>query len=624
MMKAKKSFSLLVFSLLNSCELNPSIFSNKGNFDTVAPSCLIDTTIPDPVLTDSVLCYATFSKGPITGFASGDVTLTNCTLSDFTQISHNRWSFILNPTIDGTFTAKINAGTCNWTANNGASVANVVSNTLSKTYDSGASYDLQNSAEISKLQHFRGHAYSITHCNDLLSVTSVPGMELLHSKYNFGVTHYANGNNIMNQNIFDFGRCDFGVISISYADFLTREALVTALRDGAVSTVSSYKNGDDSYSASMIPVVLNARNSNYGGVPPSYTFIAYTGLTATDLSTRGVSFRHDYFQKVTTTSYYVSTQAIGDSRLASYIAQVISTSGWYSDFVHWHWQVGNYPKHYLQQLITAIGATDAFRGTVNQVAEYYFVKESVDSVSGNGNTITINHTKDFGTSPYTNITTPLWIKLNTTGTVFAGQDIALSNGLRPRRISANVFYVPVVLDYSGNQTTVQVGIATVPSYVNLNQPIPMRAGNAVTCDQEVKYTVWRVAKPTALASSVTSATIPTTDNTTVNLTVSTGLTIPAGTQVRVLADGSNYFYANVTSYTSGTGALVLSSFPDAVGSGDHSNWTITRYYHELEATEVDRSFTFASSYTILATLDEVNYTYHVGVINRDGISNAIP
>jgi len=104
------------------------------------------------------------------------------------------------------------------------------------------------------------------------------------------------------------------------------------------------------------------------------------------------------------------------------------------------------------------------------------------------------------------------------------------------------------------------------------------------------------------------------------MTIGTGLTIAAGTQVRVLADGSNYFYANVTSYVSGTGALVLSSFPDAVGSGSHSSWTITRYYHELEATEVERSFTYATSYTILATLDESNYTYYVGVINRDGIS----
>jgi hypothetical protein len=393
------------------------------------------------------------------------------------------------------------------------------------------------------------------------------------------------------------------------------------VRDGAPPTVSSYKNGDASYADDLVPYILVARNSEYGDPPTAYEFYAYSGLTAATLKSLGSTFRHDYYQKVTTTSYYVGTQATGDTRLGQYIDYVESQAGWFSDFVHWHWQVGNYPKHYFTQLISAIGAGDPFRGTHGQVAEYYFVKESVDSISGSGNTITINHTKDFATSPYTNITTPLWIKLNTTGSVFEGEEIALSNGLRPRKISANVFYIPVVLDYSGSSTEVQVGIATVPDYVELTPPVASRTGSAVTCDQEVKYTVYRVAKPTSLSTSVSSVTIPTTDNTTINMTIGTGLTIAAGTQVRVLADGSNYFYANVTSYVSGTGALVLSSFPDAVGSGTYASWVLTRYTHELGATVIERSFDYATSYTILATLDEVNYTYYVAVINRDGISS---
>lgn len=606
--------------------MNPAIITNiKGTLDTAAPSCTLETSVPDPVLSDSVSVNCTFSKGPISGFTSGDVTLVNCTISDFTQVSHNRWTFTLNPTIDGTFSAQVGAGTCTWTSNNGSSVNNSASNLLSKTYDSGASYDLESAAEISVSHHYRGHVASFTSCNDLLATTSVPGMELLHTKYGVPVTHYANGNNSVNQDMFHFGRCDFGIISNTYADFLTRKPLIYALRDNQYTTVASYKNGDDSYSSSMIAEVLNDRNSDSGGVPPSYSFIAYSGLTATDLSARGVSFRHDRFQKVTGTDYYVSTQAVGDTRLASYVSQVISTNGWYSDFVHHHWQIGNYPKHYLSQLISNIGANDVFLGTVNQVAEYYFVRESVDSIVGSGNTLTVNHTKDFGTSPYTNITTPLWIKVDLTGTVFAGHDIALSNGLKPRSMGSNVFYIPIVLDYSGSSTAVSLGIATGgPDYVNLNVPVPSRTGSAVTCDQAVKYTVWKVAKPTSLTTSVSSATIPTADNTTVNLTVATGLSIAAETQVKVTYDGSNYFYAWVTSYNSGNGALVLSSFPDAVGSGTYSSWTITTYHHELEATIVERSFTYATSYTIQTALDETNFTYYVGVINADGISAVTP
>lgn len=612
----------LCLFILISCELNPTVINNnKGNTDTGAPSCIIETSVPDPVLTDSVLCYCTFSKGPITGFTSGDVTLTNCTLTEFTQISHNRWSFVLNPTIDGTFTAKVNAGACSWSSNVGTSVANLESNTLSKTYDSGASYDLENAAEISAAQHYRGHAYSISHNNDLLSVKSVPGMELLHTKYNFGATMFTNGDNAANRDMHDFGRVDFGIISQTYADFLARLPLITSVRDGAPPTVSSYKNGDDSYKDDLVPHILVVRNSEYGDPPTAYEFYAYSGLSAATLKSLGSTFRHDYYHKVTTTSYYVGTQATGDTRLGEYIDYVESQAGWFSDFVHWHWQVGNYPKHYFNQLISAIGAGDPFRGTHGQVAEYYFVKESVDSISGSGNTITINHTKDFATSPYSNIRTPLWIKLNTTGSVFEGEDIALSNGLRPRKISANLFYIPVMLDYSGSSTTVQIGIATAPDYVNLTTPTVSRTGSAVSCDQPCKYTVWRVAKPTSLGSSVTSVAIPSADNTTVYMTINTGLSLPAGSEVKVLYDGSNYFYANVTSYNPGTGDLVLSSFPDAIGSGTYASWTLTRYTHELGATIVERSLDYATSYTILATLDEANYTYYVGAINKDGASS---
>lgn len=621
-------FSGLIFLLLSFtvsfCQLHPTLNNNAGNIDTNAAGATIFTAVPDPVLTSSAQAYITFTKGPITGFVSGDLTVTNCTVSNFTKISDNQWSFVLNPTIDGVFTAKLNSSTCFWTSNNGTSIANNESNTLSKTYNSGASYDLENAAEISAAAHYRGHTASFTQTNDYLSTISTQGMELLMTKYNQGFTNYTNGNNVTAQRIFQFGRADFGIISQSFADFLVRKPLIYALRGNQYATVASYKNGDDSYSASVIAEVLSDRNSETGSNPPAYTNIAYTGLTDVALSALGSSFRYDHYNRVTTTSYYTGPLSTGDTRHAQYVAQVLSTGGWFTNFVHHHWQVGNYPKHYLQQLEIALGSADVFRGTVNQIVEYYYVRESVDSIIGNGNTITVYHTEDFLTSPYENITTPLWIKLDVTGTVFEGEELALSNGLLPRKVSSNVFYIPVVLDYTGNQTTVSVGIATIPAYVNLDQPVVSRVGNTVTCDQEVLYSVWRVPKPTALATSVTGATIPTLDNTTISLTVGTGLTIPTGRQVRVAYNESNYFYAIVTSYTSGTGALVLASFPDAVGSGSYSDWTITTYYHELAATEVERSFVYATSYAILSVLDESNYTYHIGVINRDKISNAIP
>lgn len=620
MKKVRLLFSLLIFSI--SCQMQPAIINvGKGALDTVAPGITITTIIPDPILDDSVLVIYTATKGPIIGLAAGEVVLTNCTETSFTQVSGNVWTAYWNPIIDGTFSGYIPAGVCTW---NG--ISNTISNTLTRTYDSGATYDLQNAASLIKIRTRAGNVAAFIHNNDLLSTTSVPGMELLHTKYNFPYTQFANGDNAANRDMYDFGVCDFGIISITNADFDVRDALITTVRDGNSPVVGSYKNGDDSYSASLVTKSLGERNSEWDAPKSTVTSNWRTWPSASAAMSWGSSFRHDYCQKNTQSSYFSGkTQAEGDTQLATVVSDIITNAGCYSDFVHHHWQIGNYPKHYLATLSTDIGSNTVHRGTYNEVRACGIIYDIVTSVTATGNTISVNHLSYSTPSPLREPLPPFWVRIDLTGTVFAGHDIALSNGLKPYHISGNIFHIPVVMDFSGTSSTVSMGIATsAPDYVNLTVPTMNRTGSAVTSDLPCRFTVWRVPKPTSLASSVTSATIPTADNTTVNLTVATGLTIPNFTQVKVSKDGSNYFYAWVTSYTSGTGALVLSSFPDAVGSGTYSSWTIQTYYHELAATIVERSFTLATSYTIAATLDETNYTYYVGGITTDGISNVTP
>jgi hypothetical protein len=596
---------------------NPVVTSfNAGTFDVGAPGAFIDTLVPDPVISSSVTVFITFTKGPIVGLADTDFTLSNCTLTSLTNITKNIWSFVLNPTIDGPFTCQLPANRCTW---NG--VNNLISNLLTKTYDSGASYDLQNAAQISLLQHYRGHVASFTDCNDLLSPTNVAGMELLYTKNNLSATMFANGDNPANRDLYNFGRLDLGIISVTAADWTLKDALITAARQGNPPSVTSFKNGDDSYAATIMPTTLGARNSNYENVHQSFPG-PYIGLTNVFLSSYGVYYRDDYFGKTTGTSYYVGSQALGDSRLATYVASVISGNGWFSNFTHWHWQIGDYPEHYIAQLLANVGASDVFFGTVNQVIEYYYAKESVTSIVGSGNTITVNHTKDWPSSPYNRIKTPLWVKIDTTGSLFAGHDIAVSNGLKIRKISTNVFYIPVVMDFTGSSSTASIGITTSPNYVNLTPPVINRTGNSVTVDQACKITIWKVHKPTSLATSVTSNAIPTVDNTTVNFTVATGLTIPANATLRISNDSTHYFYATVISYTSGTGALSVSCSSN-VGTGTFSSWTIETYFHMITAAIVERQLTPVTAYTIVATLDNTNYTYYVGAINSDNISSVL-
>lgn len=585
-----------------------------GGVDTSPPVLFISTTDNNPLIGGTfITATITVGSKPVTGFTIADFTKVNCTLSNFVSVDVFTYTVRVSPTVAGAFSIQIPAGTCV----DLRGTSNLASNILSMTYINTSSSDLENAAVISLSQHYRGHTASFTDCNDLLSSLSIQGMELIYSKYNTGVTMFATTDNASNEAMYQFGRCDFGIITLSTDAYAAINAAITTLR-GSAPSVGSYKNGNDSYKADMVARTLYERNSNFEAVNQTLP-TQYTGLSDVQMSSRGVTFRNDYYAKTTGTSYYRGIQSLGDSRLASYVSTILSTNGWYTNFVHWHWQVMNYPEYYQEQLALNLGAADVFKGSVNQVVEYYWAKEAVTSVSGLGSTLTVNHTKDYPGSPYSSIGTPVWIKIDTTGSNYAGNDIACSNGLRIRKISANVFYVPVLLDFTGSSTSVVVATTTSPNYVNLNQPVINRTGNSVTVDQSCKLTIFKVHKPTSLATSTTSVVIPTADNTTVNLTVATGLTIPVGATLRVSNDSTHYFYASVLSYTSGTGALSIASSGN-LGTGTFASWTVETYFHLVTATIVERQLNQVTSYTILATLDNTNYTYYVAAINADGMS----
>lgn len=608
--------SFLAPTQTNTCASSQMLVLTRpgaGGVDTTNPVTTISSNDVTPVYgTATITVQINFSK-PVMGFVVGDITGTNRTLSSFTALSQSNYTVVADPTTVGDFTIAVAAGVCT----DLRGVTNNAATPLTYTL-AGTSGDLENAASITLLQHYRGQIASFTHCNDLLSSTSVSGMELIHCKYNFGATMFANGNNAFNQAIYNFGRFDFGNITFSSADYATVDPLITAIRNGNSAFVGSYKNGDDSYKASMVTRTGYQRNSNFETHSQALP-TAYTGWTDVTLSSLGVTYRDDYFSKTTQTDYYQGAQSVGDSRLAGYVSTVIGTNGWYSDFVHEHWQLSNYPDHYFDQITAAIGSNDVYKGTVNKVIEYYYAKESVTSVTGLGATITVNHTEDWPTTtPYEKIHTPVYVRVDVTGTIFAGQELTASNGLRIRKISTNVFYIPVLLNFAGSSSTVDIATTSTPSYINLSVPVVSMTGNAVTVDQPSKISIFRIHKPTNITSSTTSFAIPTADDVTINLTVATGLTLPADMTLRITNDASHYFYATVKSYTSGTGALSISSSSSAnVGTGTFASWTIDRFYHLVTAEIVERNYSYVTSYTVGATLDNTNYTYKAAALTID-------
>ena len=592
-----------------------------GGIDTSNPSVLITSNNSNPVFGSSTITATIAFSKPVTGFVVGDITKTNSNLSNFTTVTQSVYTVVVDPGADGDFSISVGANVCA----DVRGVQNTASNTLIYQLSGGGgiNYDLENMTNQMVIsQHYRGHTASFSDCNDLLSTLNFSGLELLFTKDNMGVSHYEVSDNSGNSDCYKFGRCDYGPIPQDVPTFTARFAEATTTRQGNPPTVGAYKNGVTTYAATIRDQTFYMRDSRYETFNTSLTY-QYTGITDVGMNPRPVLIRYDIYGKNTQAPYANGLTWAGlQTKVNSYVSTVLAANGWYSNFVHWHWQMADYPDSYHAMVKDAVGSADVFYGTANDIVDYYYVRESVTSVSATGSVITVNHTPDYPAKPYSNLRAPLWVRVDLTGTNLAGHDITLASGLRVRKISTNIFYVPVALDYSQSSSSVEVFVTDSPDYVNLTPPVISRTGNSVTIDQPCKITVWRQHKPTALASSTTSNTIPTADNTTLNFTVATGLTIPANMTLKISNDGTNWFYATVISYTSGTGALQVSS-SSSTGTGTFSSWTIQRYYHILTAEVVERSYnSYQTSYTISATLDNANYDYWVGAINKDKISNA--
>lgn len=598
-----------------------------GGVDTTVPSLIITTTASSPVNgttgVTNITATITASK-TVTGLVVGDISTVNCSLSSFTAVTGSVYTVVVTPSSNGTFSINVPANSCV----DSRGVNNTASNTLSLTFSdiSGFTYDLQNAATIAKSQHFRGHVATFSDCTDL-STTNYYGGEYFLSKYNLGATANANGTNQWQIDAFNFGRVDFGRYTNSTNNVAVDEFNKTN-RNGVYAICGSYQSGVTSYAATLKPTAFYFRNSNYETFNQTLPKTYATGITDDQMINRGPIFRWDYYSKSTSVDYLAGTLAQGDTNLTSYISQVLAADsglgGWYTNFVHWHRWHSDYPDHYYALLNTLIGSNDVFRGNNNIAAEYYFVRESVTSVSGTGSTITVNYGKPYPSSPYSRIITPLWIKVDLTGTGYAGHDIVTDNPAahKIRSMGSNVYYISTSLDYTLTTQSFHLYVTSTPTYINLTVPGASRSGNVITIDQPCKKTLYRRPKPTTLTTSTDSFAIPTTDNTTVNITVGTGLSIAANKEVRVFKDSTHYFFASVISYNSGTGALSLSSSAN-VGTGTFSTWTIQNYTHYRLVSLVERDLNLSTTHTIAATLDLTNYEYQEAFINAEGISNVI-
>jgi len=122
-----------------SSGLAVSASSNTNNFtiDTVAPTATISSAAPNPTSTSPIPVAVLFSEA-VTGFAAGDVSVTNGTATNFSG-SGNSYSFNVVPAAAGTVTVFIVANVAQDAANNG----NAASSPYSHVYAPVVSANIQ-------------------------------------------------------------------------------------------------------------------------------------------------------------------------------------------------------------------------------------------------------------------------------------------------------------------------------------------------------------------------------------------------------------------------------------------------------------------------------------------------
>lgn len=370
-----------------------------------------------------------------------------------------------------------------------------------KTKSLAMSEDIS-AANVTVSAHYRGHVASFSENSDGPKVC----MEMWLNRHNLGGTVFIAAAPASEPPVNAFGRIDHGCYlnqNTPSQNYATVNPIVTGIRGGKQPTVMSYASGVTSYSAQMLDKFLYGRNTIYehnGLKEYSYG----PGITSGSMINRGGTIAFEQYVALknwATPSYNFmacggnpSCPSTGYGKLATIVPEVINAGGWYVNFMHSAWYTDDYPKDYffkIDSLITASGA-DVFRGTINTVAEYYYVREAIDSVKAAGDSITIYQTVKNATSPYSKITTPAWVKVDLTGTTLQGKGIVTSHGGKIRSMGNDLYYISVPIDFTEPTKTFHLSESFSPSYINLNKPNVSVVGNTVTSDQPIKIVLYSV------------------------------------------------------------------------------------------------------------------------------------
>jgi len=328
-------------------------------------------------------------------------------------------------------------------------------------------------------KNIQGFAASVSEVTDTISLNNAAA-EMFGFRNNMKLLCFDETTSSSREDMYKMGIIDFGIYN---SDGLTKFNQITTTRDGKPPTALSYAGGNDANKLAYLGDILGGRNSNYEIFPDS---TEYTNLTDVQLISRPSTMRFNYYSEMFSRPNFIAgTNQEGINKVNQYISNIISVNGWYNDFMHWHWWAKDFSKDYFNLIGQLVSDNDIYSGSYSDIVEYYFVKNSINNVTYSSGSLRINYTKKFNNSnPYNNIATPAWIIIE------SDVDIECSNNQKIRKINANTYAVPVFLDFTTTQVTVNITTTQSPNYLNLTKPIVTRNGNNISSDQPIKYTLF--------------------------------------------------------------------------------------------------------------------------------------
>jgi hypothetical protein len=231
---------------------NTAAVQLSRTYDSTAPTATISTTASNPTKTSPIPVTVTFSEA-VTGFASGDVTIVNGSISLFTAVSGTTYTFSVTPSAQGAVTVDVAAGIAQDAAGNG----NTAAAQLSRTYDSVApavtisttAPDPTNTSPIPVTVTFSEAATGFTSGDVAIGNGSISLFTAVSgTTYTFSVTPSAQGAVTVN--------VAAGIAQDAAGNGNTAAAQLSRTYDSVAPTVTISTTAPDPTSTSPIPVTV--------------------------------------------------------------------------------------------------------------------------------------------------------------------------------------------------------------------------------------------------------------------------------------------------------------------------------------------------------------------------------